>query len=148
MVVPLDEMHRLVGHRFPGGSYRIDRWENFMMHDVMLVQAGSEGLAHPLYFFHLPIAGMGVTIQDIFDLCQADSPDAVRAGEYVWEIGQPLREGHEYRVSGSITEVHRKVGKRGGVMDFVTFVADVCETHDDVPCARISNTWIFLRGEA
>ena len=40
MVVPLDEMHRLVGHRFPGGSYRIDRWENFMMHDVMLVQAG------------------------------------------------------------------------------------------------------------
>ena len=89
-----------------------------------------------------------VTIQDIFDLCQADSPDAVRAGEYVWEISQPLREGHEYRVSGSITEVHRKVGKRGGVMDFVTFVADVCETHDDVPCARISNTWIFLRGEA
>ncbi len=148
MVVPLDAMHRLVGHQFPGGTYQIDRWENFLMHDIMLVPLGPEGLAHPLYLFHLPIAGMGVTIQNIFDLCHASSPDAVRAGEYVWEIKQPLREGHDYKVSGIITDVQRKVGKRGGVMDFVTFVTDVCEGQGDSLCARISNTWIFLRGEA
>ena len=75
MVVPLEEMRSIIGHRFPGGTYRIEHWENFLMHDVMLVEQSPDKIAHPLYFFHLPIAGLGVTIQDIFVLCRADSPE-------------------------------------------------------------------------
>ena len=121
------------------------------MHDVMLVEQSPDKIAHPLYFFHLPIAGLGVTIQDIFALCRADSPDAVRAGEYVWEIDRPLREDRTYRVGGEITDVVRKEGRRGGVMDLVTFVTEISDVSDGEPKspdARISNMWIFLRSAA
>ena len=151
MVVPLEEMRSIIGHRFPGGTFHIEHWENFLMHDVMLVEQSPDKIAHPLYFFHLPIAGLGVTIQDIFALCRADSPDAVRAGEYVWEIERPLREDRTYRVSGEITDVVRKEGRRGGVMDLVTFVTEISDVTDGEPKgpdARISNMWIFLRSAA
>ena len=32
----------------------------------------------------------------------------MRAGEYDWEIVEPLREGHTYDVGGEFTDVERK----------------------------------------
>jgi len=141
-------MQDLIGYAFPGGTYRIESWENFLVHDVMLVSPGKDGLAHPLYFFHIPVSGLGVTIQDIFDLCRAESPGAVRAGEYVWDIRHPLREGNTYRVAGKITAVERKSGRRSGLMDLVTFDTDIFEIDTDTLVATVSNTWIFLRAAA
>ena len=138
-------MQGLVGQRFPGGTYTIEHWENVLLSDVMGVEPLPDGIAHPSFLFHAPLAGVGVAIGDIFELCQAESEDAVRAGEYRWQLHRPLRVGATYRMSGGFVGAERKQGRRGGLMDAVTFRIDV---HDDASgehVATVFNTWLFLR---
>jgi len=146
-VVPLERISGLVGHRFPGGTYTIEHWENFLVHDVLCSELDGSGLAHPAMLFHVPIAGVGVTIADVFALCEAESDEAVRAGAYVWEIERPLREEVAYRMEGGVTAVERKEGRRGGMMDLVTFRIDIIDPERGGVDASVTNTWVFLRRE-
>ncbi len=88
---------------------------------------------------------MGLKYGDIFALCHAESDEAIRAGEYVWDVHRPLRVGHTYRMSGGFIGVERKTGRRAGVMDVVSFRIDVRDVKDDRPVATVVNSWIFLR---
>jgi hypothetical protein len=143
--VTIEDMQALVGHRFPGGTFTIEAWENALLCDAMSYERLPDGLAHPSYLFHAPLAGVGLKYGDIFELCHAESDEAVRAGEYVWEVHQPLRVGHTYRMSGGITGVERKQGRRAGLMDIVTFRIEMHECSDESPAATTVNSWIFLR---
>jgi hypothetical protein len=142
--VTLEEMQGLVGRPFPGGTFTIEPWENVLLSDVMGVDPLPDGIAHPAYLFHAPLAGAGVRISDIFELCHAESEEAVRAGEYHWVINRPLRVGTTYRMSGGFVGVERKQGRRGGLMDVVTFEIDIRD-EDGEAVASTVNTWIFLR---
>ncbi len=144
-MVTLEEMRSLVGHRFPGGTFTIERWENVLFSDAMACDPLPDGLAHPAYLFHAPLAGVGLTYRDIFELCRAESDEAIRAGEYVWDVHRPLRVGHTYRMSGEFTNVVRKQGRRAGLMDIVTFRIDLHDQADGALAATIVNSWIFLR---
>jgi len=137
-------MQGLVGHAFPGGSFTIEPWENVLLSDIMGVPPLPDSIAHPAYLFHAPLAGAGVRIADIFELCQAESEEAVRAGEYHWVLHRPLRVGATYRMSGGFTGVERKQGRRGGLMDVVTFEIDMHDEGGEL-AASAANTWIFLR---
>ena len=137
-------MQGLVGRPFPGGTFTIEPWENVLLSDVMGVDPLPDGIAHPVYLFHAPLAGAGVRISDIFELCHAESEEAVRAGEYHWVINRPLRVGTTYRMSGGFVGVERKQGRRGGLMDVVTFEIDIRD-EDGEAVASTVNTWIFLR---
>lgn len=145
--VTLEQMRELVGRPFPGGTFTIERWENTLFTEVMECDPLPDDLAHPAYLFHAPLAGLGVTYGEIFEICHAESAEAIRAGEYRWVIHEPLRVGHTYRMSGAITGVERKAGRRAGKMDLVTFEIAVHEHQDDSPVATVVNTWIFLRSE-
>jgi hypothetical protein len=146
MAVSIEEMQGVVGHRFPGGTYTIEPWENVLLSDVTGVPPLPDGIAHPALLFHVPLAGVGVKVADIFELCHAESDEAVRAGEYRWTLHEPLRVGVPYRMSGGFTGVERKQGRRGGLMDVVTFVIDL---HDEAGArvATVTSSWIFLRSE-
>jgi hypothetical protein len=145
--VTIEQMRDVVGHRFPGGTFTIEPWENVLLSDVMGVEPLPDGIAHPAYLFHAPLAGVGVRVADIFELCRAESDEAVRAGEYRWDLHEPLRVGATYRMSGGFTGVDRKVGRRGGPMDVVSFEIDV---HDEAgtQVASTLSSWIFLRSSA
>ena len=81
MAVPYEEMQQLVGRPFPGGTFTIERWENFLLHDVFTAPEPSDGLAHPMYAFHGPLAAMGMTFAEFFELCRSRlAPDGVLAG--------------------------------------------------------------------
>jgi hypothetical protein len=144
--VTLEQMQEVVGHRLPGGAYTIEPWENVLLSDVMGVPPLPDGIAHPAFLFHAPLAGGGVRVADIFELCHAESDEAVRAGEYRWTLHRQLRVGGTYRMSGEFTGVERKRGRRGGLMDVVTFVIDL---HDEAGehVASATSSWIFLRSE-
>ena len=114
----------------------------------MLTARGDAGTAPPAFLFHAPLAGVGVSIADVFALCHAESDEAVRAGEYVWELERPLREDVAYRMEGGITQVERKDGRRGGKMDLVTFTVELADAETGVVDARVTNTWVFLRRAA
>jgi hypothetical protein len=140
-------MQKLVGHQFPGGTFTIERWENTLLCQVMACDVLPDGLAHPAYLFHAPLAGLGLKYGDIFELCHAESDEAVRAGEYQWDIHQPLRVGHTYRMSGGFTGVERKQGRRAGLMDVVSFRIEMHDDEDDALVATVGNSWIFLRSQ-
>jgi len=148
IAVTLEHMRALVGRQFPGGTFTIERWENTLLCEAMACDPLPDGLAHPAYLFHAPLAGVGLKYGDIFALCHAESDEAIRAGEYVWDVQRPLRVGHTYRMSGGFIGVERKSGRRAGVMDIVSFRIDVREVEDDLPVATVVNSWIYLRSES
>jgi hypothetical protein len=143
--VTIEEMRELVGRPFPGGTFTIERWENALLCDAMACERLPDDLAHPSYLFHAPLAGVGLKYGDIFELCRAESDEAIRAGEYVWEVHEPLRVGRTYRMSGSFIDVVRKEGRRAGLMDIVSFRIDVRDQAGDALVATVVNSWIFLR---
>lgn len=145
MAVTPEEMQALVGHRFPGGAFTIERWENVLLCDVMGVEPLPDGLAHPAYLFHAPLAGAGMRIADMFELFRAESDEAVRAGGYRWEIHRPLRVGTTYRMSGSVVGMERKESRKLGLMDVATFGIDVQDAEDGGLVASTSSTWLVLR---
>jgi len=144
-IVTIEQMQELVGRPFPGGTFTIERWENTLLCEVMACDPLPDDLAHPAYLFHAPLAGVGLKFSDIFALCHAESDEAIRAGEYLWDIHQPLRVGHTYRMSGEFTGVERKEGRRAGLMDVVSFRIDVHPEDDGPLVASVVNCWIFLR---
>lgn len=146
MPVSEETMQGIVGWRFPGGTKTIEHWENYLLTDVMLSDQLPDGMCHPAFCFSAPMGGMGITMAEFFDVCHAESAEAVRAGEYVYEIHRPLREYVEYDVRGEILGVERKRGRRAGLFDNVTFQLQLVEP-DGEPAVTVTNSWIFLRSE-
>jgi hypothetical protein len=146
MPIPLAEMQALVGFEFPGGQVDIEKWENFLVHDVTGLEPPQHGYAHPVYAFNAPLSGMGLSYQELFDICHAESAEAIRAGGYDFQYHQPLREGVTYRTRGSILSVDRKRGKRAGLFDLVRFRLELLDSNDDLVLSA-TNEWIFLRSE-
>ncbi len=113
MGVEFADMQAIVGTKFPGGSYNVEHWENVLLYDVVEFPADPTGMVHPIGLFHVPLAACGWTYGEIFEICRAESDEAVRAGEYTWELAAPMREGVDYDVEGEFLAVERKRGKRG-----------------------------------
>ena len=139
-------MAELVGWEFPGGAFTIEGWENFLMYDVTLGDPPRHGFAHPMYAFHAPLAGMGISYQGFFDLCHAESADRIRAGEYDFVYRHPIRENTTYAIGGEVESVERKRGGRAGLFDLVRFRLDMTDPDGSLACSA-GNSWIFLRGD-
>jgi hypothetical protein len=148
MGVGLDQMRALVGRRFPGGTYLVQHWEQVLLADVVEHPADPAGIVHPIGLFHVPLAACGWSYAEIFEICHAESAEAVRAGEYRWELHRPLVEDVVYDVAGEFVGVERKHGRRGGTFDKVTFQMRLTEHGTGAPAATVTNSWLFLRSDA
>jgi hypothetical protein len=144
------ELAGLVGHRFPGGRYRIQHWENFLLTDCTGAEQLPEGLVHPIALFHVPILGAGTSITELFALGGASGgPGSVGLEGYDWEYLRPLREDVEYRIEGGIVSAERHVATDGRVHDSVAFCIELFDDGDGdgatTPVARVTNRWRFRR---
>ena len=138
-----DELQALVGHRFPGGRYRLAHWENWLLTDCTGRAPMPDHLAHPVVLFHAPILGAGTSISELFALGGATGPGSVGLEGYDWEYFRPLLEDVEYRVEGGIVEAERTTSGSGDVVDRVAFQI---ELHDgETLAARVTNRWRFRR---
>jgi hypothetical protein len=138
-----DEMLDLVGHRFPGGTYRIEHWENFLLTDCTGSEQLPDGLVHPIALFHVPILGARTSITELFALGGAEGAGSVGLEGYDWEYHEPLREDVEYRVEGGIVSAERRVTDDGKSYDAVAFQIDLFDGERHV--ARVTNRWRFRR---
>ena len=93
-------MQALVGHRFPGGTFTIEHWENVLLADATGSAPLPDGLVHPAWLFHGPSPPSAPACGELFALFRADSDEAIRGGGYEWTIHTPLREGVPYRDLG------------------------------------------------
>ena len=139
-----DELMALVGHRFPGGSYTVEHWENFLLTDCTGRHPMAEDYAHPVMLFHMPILGVGTTIAELFALGQVEGAGSVGLDGYDWEYFAPLREGIAYRCEGGIETAERKTTDSGRVYDAVSFSIELFDPDGD-PVAKITNYWRFRR---
>ena len=72
------ELEALVGHRFTGGRYRIEHWENWLLTDCTGRDPLPDGLVHPIVLFHVPILGVGTSITELFELGGVSGPGGIR----------------------------------------------------------------------
>jgi hypothetical protein len=140
------EMRALIGHRFPGGRYRIQHWENFLLTDCTGSDQLPDGMVHPIALFHAPILGSGTSITELFELFGAAGAGSVGLESYDWEYFAPLREELEYRVEGGIVEVERCTSESGQVYDALAFSIELFD--GELLVARITNRWRVRRAAA
>lgn len=138
-----ETIEALAGHRFPGGSYRIAHWENYLLTGCTGAELLPDGLAHPAALFHLPIAGCGTSIAEMFALGQAESDLSIMIESYDWEFFQPLREEEDYRVEGGIILAQR-CEQEDREYDRIQFRFDVALA-DGAPVACAIVTWHYTR---
>ena len=143
MIPTQEELAALVGHRFAGGSYRIEHWENWLLTDCTGREQMPDGLVHPVVLFHVPILGVGTSISELFTLGRASGAGSVGLESYDWEYFVPLREDIEYRMEGGIVAAERTTSDAGDVMDRLAFQIDLYD--DRTLVARVTNRWIFRR---
>ena len=140
-----EDLHALVGHRFPGGFRTIKHWENWLLTDCTGGEQLGSGLVHPIALFHVPIQGAGTSIAELFELCGAQGAGSVGLDGYDWEYFAPLREGVEYRVDGAVTEVERTVSDQTGrIADRFVYAIEMTDP-DGTLTARITNHWRIRR---
>lgn len=143
-VVDEADIAALVGHRFPGGTRRIEHWENWLLTDCTGGPQLPDGLVHPISLFHVPIQGAGTSIAELFALGRVEGAGSVGLDGYDWEYFAPLREDVEYRVDGGVTEVERITTGEGRVYDRFVFSIEMHEP-DVGLAARITNHWRLWR---
>jgi hypothetical protein len=141
---PLDSIRGLVGHRFPGGTYTIAHWENYLLTECTGSAPLPDGLAHPIAMFHVPILGAGTSIGEMFALGQADSNASIGIESYEWDFFEPLREEQAYRIDGTITEADRRESD-GRVYDRIAFRFEMKHPAGHV-AAVTTITWHYNRG--
>jgi hypothetical protein len=134
----------LAGHRFPGGSYTVAHWENFLLTECTGAELLPDGRVHPVVLFHLPIVGAGTSIAEMFALGQAESDLSIMIESYDWEMFLPLLEETRYRVSGGIISAQRCENAQGKLYDRIVFCFEV-HTPEDALAARTTITWHYTR---
>jgi hypothetical protein len=140
------DVRKAVGHRFPGGIYTVQHWENFLLTECTGGDLLPGGMVHPVVLFHMPILGSGTTIAEMFALGLAESDFSIGIESYDWEMFRPLIEDTAYTVNGHIVSAERKIdGKRGpGLYDRIQFQFTVAEA-DGSLAARTTITWHYNR---
>jgi hypothetical protein len=144
MPIALEELERLVGKPFPGGTYTIEPYRHWLMTDAFGAVPTSEGTAHPMETYYGALAGMGISVDELFALVGATAADGPMFGETTIDVRQPLRIGTTYDVSGSIESVARKEGRRAGVFDIVGFRLELREPGGEL-AAVSTNSFVFPR---
>lgn len=142
-VPPIDDIEALAGYRFPGGRYRIAHWENVLLTGCTGADLLADGIAHPSALFHLPIAGAGTSIAEMFALGRAESDLSIMIESYQWEFFQPLREETDYQVDGCILSSER-VQEAERSYDRIQFGFDV-RLPTGEPVAHSVVTWHYTR---
>ena len=113
-------LHPLVGREFPGGSYTLEPWRAWLLADA-LGDDPAEEQPHPVMAWMAAVGGMGITWDELFEWFDATADDGPMFGEHRTTLHMPLRPAATYRVSGKITSVDRKTGRRAGTFDIVGY---------------------------
>jgi hypothetical protein len=134
----------VVGTRLPGGRVVISADENDAVCRVLRTTPAPDGTAHPTLSFVAMQGAMGVSVDGLLALADAVAADGPMVGSYEIEQSAPLRVGQEYVVTGEITGLEHKVGRKTGPFDILTFRLSI-GVDGDTPVATSTSAWILPR---
>jgi hypothetical protein len=133
----------LTGHRFTGGTYRLEAHVAWLWGDAALDRP-EPPRAHPSLAYVMAMRGC-IDISELFRLLGTDSEAGVLFGECELAFEQPLAVGCEYELEGEILSVERKHGRRSGPFDRVRFQVRVHEAPGGRSVCTNTNTWMIPR---
>lgn len=133
-----------MGKPFPGGSYTIEPYRHWLFVDASGAEPTREGTAHPMEVYYGALAGMGLSVDELFALVSASADDGPMFGEAELEVVKPLQVGATYSVTGAIVGVTRKEGRKAGVFDIVKFRLELTDEVGEL-AAVSTNSFIFPR---
>jgi hypothetical protein len=142
----LAELQKLVGHPLPGGAYTIEHYRHGLMLDAVGGIARPDGLADPMEAYFGAIGGMGITLDQFYEMVGASADDGPMLGELEIQTLTPLEVGVTYSVRAVIAGVERKQGRQLHAFDIVTlrFELDTGGT----TAAVVHAAFIFPRRDA
>jgi hypothetical protein len=144
MPIAIEELEALVGKPFPGGTYTVHPHEHWLMMDAAEGVATRSGTANPMYVYYAALAGMGMSVDDLFHLAGATAEDGPMFGEATIEVAKPIEIGATYTISGAITSVVRKEGRKAGIFDILEFRLEVRDASGELAGVN-TNSFVFPR---
>lgn len=148
-MMSVQQLEQLVGRTFPEGSFVLDANRNAAfvgaIHGDTAAFTLPPGVAHPMFAHLATHCGMGVTLQEFFDMADADMDSGVLFGEGILTYDRVLRVDTTYRVTGGVSRVERKVGRRTGTFDAITVELELFDGETRV-CSS-EETYVFPRTE-
>ena len=137
-------LQRLIGFKLPIGSYTITESENHRVCNLAATQAAQDGSAHPIFPVIATLAGMGLSIAKICDLCEFDIADGPMVGVCnVFNLGAPIAVGDRFDVAARISGMTRKPSRRFGQADHLTLTSQLSKA--GLSCSAVELTWILPR---
>jgi hypothetical protein len=125
----------LVGRALPGGSIRIERHESAIADHAVRATDDAGAVAHPIWFVIASLRGMGITVEELCELCGQAEGDTLLFGGVEVEQRVALEVGAEYVTDASVVGVERKTTRSGNLIDSVSVVVRMragTELHGDV----------------
>jgi hypothetical protein len=146
-LVTEEELEALVGTKFPGGSFTPESYFNWLTCDSVLApELISADSAHPLMIYLATQAGMGLSLQDLFTLFLGKSEDGPMLGEWGMDVHSTVHVGTKYTVTGGVTGVRRKTGKKTGIFDIIQFELELRDASDPADLVAVTrSSFIFPR---
>jgi hypothetical protein len=131
------------GVTLPPGTYRLGAER----HDKLLAALGSrapeDGSAHPLATWLIAMGGIGVSIAELFAAAGVPLEDGPMLGSAELEQERPLAIDATYAVTGQVTELVEKTGRKLGRFDVLTIRLEVAQ--DGARAARLTCSMILPR---
>ena len=135
---------RLRGHRLPGGEYRISIAES---RQVARLSGFEASQPHPVFSSVVTLKALGVSIEQLCDLCEFRLEDGPMLGEFTTRFFQPLEQDVRYTTNATIGSIDRAHSARAGVLDRLRFAVHICLPNGAV-AAEVRYLWLLPRGKA
>jgi hypothetical protein len=111
------------------------------------VEPASDGSAHPIYYYIATQVAMGKTVAGVCETCEFDVDDGPMMGSSGVKFSEPLMVGQSYKVSGEILSLVRKLSRKLGVMDVLTYRLRLHKEADGMCILETDNVWVLPRKE-
>jgi len=131
------------GAALPDGDYVLGSERHDQLVEALGGIAPADGSAHPLAAWVIALGGIGIGIGDLFAAAGVAMEDGPMLGACELTLRRPLDVGTRYAVSGTITDLQAKTGRKLGRFDVLTIRLDV--TDGDTTAATCTCSMILPR---
>ena len=111
------------------------------------VEPAADGCAHPIYYYIATQVAMGKTVAGVCETCEFDVEDGPMMGSSGVRFTAPLMVGESYKVTGEILSLVRKLSRKLGVMDVLTYRLRLHPAAGGAALLETDNVWVLPRKE-
>ena len=111
------------------------------------VEPAADGTAHPIYYYIATQVAMGKTVAGLCETCEFDVEDGPMMGSSGVRFTSPLMVGESYKVTGEILSLVRKLSRKLGVMDVLTYRLRLHRAAGGDALLETDNVWVLPRKE-